>query len=232
MERVKERTALIREMPLSSLPRERLLLYGGSALSEQELLAIVLRTGSQGKNVMRLASEVLHHFESLYDLKKASLEELQAISGIGKVKSIELAAMFELGTRIAQANQIKLGQVVSSSSLGQMMIDELKDLQQEHLVGIYLNTKNEMIKKEVLFIGSLNQSIAHPREIYRSAVKYAAARFILVHNHPSGNPKMSQNDIDFTKRIVECGELIGIELLDHLIVGHDSYISLREEGIV
>ena len=137
--------------------------------------------------------------------------------------------MIELGHRIAQANQIKLGQIFSSVELGERLIQEMKDLQQEHLVALYLNMKNEIIKKETIFIGSLNQAVAHPREIFKGAVRCSAARVILSHNHPSGDPIPSMNDLNFTKRVVECGELMGIDVLDHIIVGHDCYYSLKEE---
>lgn len=222
---------LLSEMPISSRPRERLLAYGSSSLSHQELLAIILRTGSKETNVMNLALQILNHFENLFELKAATIEELLAIKGVGQVKAIEIQAAIELGTRLARANQIKLGQVTSSSGLGQMMIEELKDLQQEHLIVLYLNTKNHLIKKDTLFIGGLNQSVAHPREIFRLAVRYSAARIILVHNHPSGDTTPSGNDLAFTKRIFECGELMGVELLDHLIVGGDRYCSLKERSV-
>ena len=223
---------LIAENELSSLPRERLVKVGVDNLTIQELLAILLRTGTKQRTVMQLSDEVMANFHTLFDLKQASLEELQEITGIGIVKAIELQAAIEFGQRIVRANQTKLGQVVSSHALGEELIIEMKDWRQEHLVVIFLNTKNEMIKKEVIFKGTLNQSIAHPREIYREAVKCAAARFILVHNHPSGNPDVSQQDIEFTKRMVECGKVMGIEVLDHLVIGDSSYISMREEGII
>lgn len=223
---------LISEVPEANRPRERLIHYGEGALSDQELLAIVLRTGSKEKNVMHLSLQILNHFGSLYDLKMASCEELQEIKGVGPIKAVEIKAVVEFGMRLAKANQLKLGKVTSSMEIGQTMIDELKDLRQEHLMALYLNTKNEMIKKETLFIGSLNQSVAHPREIFRSAVKYSAARIILVHNHPSGDTYPSENDIEFTKRVVECGELMGIELLDHLVIGHQSYSSLKELRVI
>lgn len=223
---------LIAEMPVANRPRERLIQYGEGALSDQELLAIVLRTGGREKNVMHLALQCLNHFGSLYELKMASLEEMQTIKGVGPIKAVELKAVVELGTRLAKANQVKLGKVTSSMEIGQMMIEELKDLRQEHLLALFLNTKNEVIKKETLFIGSLNQSIAHPREIFHAAVKYSAARIILVHNHPSGDTYPSENDIEFTKRVVECGQLMGIELLDHLIIGHQTYSSLKEMCVI
>ncbi|MFY1068843.1 RadC family protein [Enterococcus sp. AD013-P3] len=218
-------------IPKSSRPRERLLTYGAESLSDQELLAILLRTGTPQLNVMELAAQVLSEFPSLFDLKLASLAELQRINGVGQVKALELLAMIELGGRIQKALQPKLGQVRTSMDLAFTLMEDMKDYQQEHLLCLYLNTKNEIIKKETLFIGSLNQSVAHPREIFRGAVRVSAARLIAVHNHPSGNPAPSENDLQFTRRLKACGEMMGIELLDHLIIGHDSYVSLREEGL-
>lgn len=218
-------------IPKSSRPRERLLTYGPESLSDQELLAILLRTGTAGMNVMELAARVLSEFPSLFELKLASLDELQQIPGVGQVKALELCAMIELGGRIQKALQPKLGKVRTSMDLAFTLMEDMKDYQQEHLVCLYLNTKNEIIKRQTLFIGSLNQSVAHPREIFRGAVRVSAARLIAVHNHPSGNPSPSTNDLQFTRRLKECGEMMGIELLDHLIIGHDSYVSLREEGL-
>ena len=218
------------KLPVSSLPRERLLDFGVEALSNQELLAIVLRTGSRPYNVMEVAGMILAAFPSLYDLKDASLSELQSIRGVGRIRAIEITAMMELGSRIHRSRQPKYGKVFSSYDLAQQLIDEMKDFQQEHLVCLYLNTKNEVIYRKTLFIGSLNQSIAHPREIFKEAVRYSAARIICAHNHPSEDPAPSENDRVFTKRLKKCGEMMGIELLDHLIIGNEKYISLREEG--
>ncbi|MDH6365796.1 DNA repair protein RadC [Enterococcus sp. PF1-24] len=221
---------LLREVPPQSLPRERLLLVGAKALSDQELLAIILRTGHHQMNVMDLAREVLQHFSSLFEIKQATLQELQTIKGIGRTKAIEIQAVMELGLRLQQALQPKIGKVTSSYDLAQQLIVEMRNFQQEHLVAIYLNTKNEIIQKKTLFKGSLNQSIAHPREIFHGAVRCSAARIILAHNHPSGDPKPSESDLDLTKRVKNCGEMMDIELLDHLVIGDSSYYSLREEG--
>lgn len=217
-------------VPISSLPRERMMSFGEKALSDQELLAILLRTGSAPYNVLELAGLLLAEFPNLYELKTASLTELQEIRGIGQTKAIELKAMMELGSRVHQTNQPKYGRVQSSFGIAQQLIDELKDCHQEHLVCLYLNTKNEIIHRKTIFIGSLNQSIAHPREIFREAVRCSAARLICSHNHPSGAPGPSENDRLFTKRLQQCGDMMGIELLDHLIVGNQGYVSLREEG--
>ncbi|MGK0550943.1 RadC family protein [Enterococcus faecalis] len=222
--------SFIREMPSDCLPRERFEDVGEKFLSNQELLAILLRTGGKEQNVMALALHVLNNFEQLQFLKNATLTELTKIKGIGKIKAIELKAAIEFGCRVYQSTQVKYGKISSSHQLAQRLIQEMKGLQQEHLICIYLNTKNEVIRQETVFKGSLNQSIAHPREVFCGAVKYAAARILLAHNHPSGNPVPSQQDIQFTKRMEECGEMMGIQVLDHIIIGDDSYISLKEEN--
>ena len=222
---------LIKEVPIQSRPRERLEQYGEKALANHELLAILLRTGTKGTNVVTLALSMLNQFEDLYYLKTASCQELMTVAGIGRIKAIELKAAIELGVRISQASQIKIGQITSSTKAGEMLLLEMRGLQQEHLVVLYLNTKNEIIKKETIFIGGLNSSIAHPREIFRGAVRYSAARMIVGHNHPSGNPEPSEADIQFTRRMSECGELMGIDLLDHIIIGEQEFISLKELGV-
>ncbi|MBO0422764.1 hypothetical protein BCR22_11290 [Enterococcus plantarum] len=217
-------------MPEDCLPRERLEVVGEKALSNQELLAILLRTGSKNMNVMKVASNFLNYFNHLFELKNATLTEMMEIKGIGRVKAIELRAAIEFGYRIQQSTQMKFGKVSSSYQIAQNLIYELQDFQQEHLVCLYLNTKNEVIKQETVFKGSLNQSVAHPREVFRSAVKCSAARLILAHNHPSGNPTPSESDIHFTQRMQECGKMMGIEVLDHIIIGEQVYISMREEN--
>lgn len=223
---------LLNEMPVTSRPRERLEKYGEKALATHELLAILLRTGPRESNVVQLALCLLMEFEDLYALKMATLEELNAVKGIGKVKAIEIKACIELGLRIAQATQLKDGTITSTKEAGTLFMAEMRDLQQEHVVALYLNTKNEIIKKKTIFIGSLNSSVAHPREIFREAVRFSAARIILAHNHPSGNPDPSEADLVFTKRMVECGDMMGIELLDHFIIGNKTYLSLKEYGVI
>ncbi|WP_165002921.1 MULTISPECIES: DNA repair protein RadC [unclassified Enterococcus] len=223
---------LIKEVPSSSLPRERMEIYGVNALSDQELLAILLRTGHHPYNVMDIAGHVLKKFGGLALLRQTTLHELESIRGIGRVKALEIKALIELGKRI-QEDQIHANPVVNASyELAQQLILELKDHKQEHLLCIYLDAKNQVILKKTLFIGSLNQSLAHPREIFHYAVRYSAARIILVHNHPSGNVIPSQQDLKLTKRIQKCGVMMGIEVMDHLIIGRKRYFSLREEGLM
>lgn len=213
-------------------PRERGEQEGVGSLSYQELIAIILRTGSRNKNVLELSNEVLFKFDSVFDLKEASFVELREIEGIGAAKAIEIQAAIELGKRLANENRIKHGTVVSSIQLGEELVLEMRDLDQEHLVVLYLNTKNQIIKKKTIFIGSINQSVAHPREIFKYAVKYSSARIIITHNHPSGDPEPSIPDIQFTQRIIECGELMGIDVIDHLVIGEKGYTSLKERGLI
>lgn len=210
------------------LPRERLLQYGSEVLSNEELLAIVLQSGNKSIPVMQLAENILKEVDGLYGLKTVKIEELMNLNGIGTVKAVQIKAIVELGKRLALSTQEKYGKIYSSQQIGERLIEEMKDLTQEHFMVFYLNAKNEIIKKETIFIGTLNQSIAHPREIFHLAVRYSASRLILVHNHPSGNPEPSDQDEIFTERLVSCGKMMGMEILDHIIVGESGYVSFRE----
>lgn len=221
-------SAKIKEVPKQIQPRERLMAYGEKALSDHELLAIVLRTGTKDEHVLQLALRLLSEFEYLKELKYASLSELQKIKGIGPVKAIELKAALELGYRVATSAVPKHGHIISTKIAGQWLTKEMGDLHQEHLVVLFLNTKNEIIRKKTIFKGTVNSSIAHPREIFKEAVKYPTARIIIGHNHPSGDTEPSPADMMFTKRMIACGEMMGIEVLDHIIIGEDSFLSLRE----
>lgn len=220
------------ELPTDARPRERFESVGPKNLSTNELLAILLRTGTREMDVLQLATTLLNYFGDLHALKMASIEELMEIRGIGRTKAIELKSAIELGSRLAQAKQPKLALLNASDKAGQWIATELRDAYQENLLALYLNTKNELIKQRIIFRGGLNHSVAHPREIFREAVRVSAARVILGHNHPSGNLEPSKADIDFTERVAECGSLMGIELLDHFIVGEGKFLSLREEGYI
>lgn len=222
----------IQVIPNNSRPRERMEKLGPKALADHELLAIILRTGTKDKNVVNLAMDVLREVEDLHMLRQTSVQELMKIPGIGRIKAIEIMAATELGHRIAVAPQLKEGTVASSSWVGNYLTKELSNLTQENVVALYLNTKNEIVKKETIFIGSLNSSVAHPREIFKGAIRYSAARIIVAHNHPSGNTEPSEADYSFTRRMVDAGEMMGIEVLDHFIIGENKYLSLREEGLM
>ena len=213
----------------SLLPRERLAKEGVEALSNQELLAILLRTGTRQASVFEIAQKVLSNLSSLTDLKKMTLQELQSLSGIGRVKAIELQAMIELGHRIHKHETLEMESILSSQKLAKKMQQELGHKKQEHLVALYLNTQNQIIHQQTIFIGSATRSIAEPREILHYAIKHMATSLILVHNHPSGAVAPSRNDDHVTKLVKEACDLMGIVLLDHLIVSHSSYFSYREK---
>lgn len=213
----------------SLLPRERLAKEGVEALSNQELLAILLRTGTRQASVFEIAQKVLSNLSSLTDLKKMTLQELQSLSGIGRVKAVELQAMIELGHRIHKHETLEMESIISSQKLAKKMQQELGDKKQEHLVALYLNTQNQIIHQQTIFIGSATRSIAEPREILHYAIKHMATSLILVHNHPSGAVAPSRNDDHVTKLVKEACDLMGIVLLDHLIVSHSSYFSYREK---
>lgn len=213
----------------SLLPRERLAKEGVEALSNQELLAILLRTGTRQASVFEIAQKVFSNLSSLTDLKKMTLQELQSLSGIGRVKAIELQAMIELGHRIHKHETLEMESILSSQKLAKKMQQELGHKKQEHLVALYLNTQNQIIHQQTIFIGSATRSIAEPREILHYAIKHMATSLILVHNHPSGAVAPSRNDDHVTKLVKEACDLMGIVLLDHLIVSHSSYFSYREK---
>lgn len=213
----------------SLLPRERLAKEGVEALSNQELLAILLRTGTRQASVFEIAQKVLSNLSSLTDLKKMTLQEMQSLSGIGRVKAIELQAMIELGHRIHKYETLEMESILSSQKLAKKMQQELGDKKQEHLVALYLNTQNQIIHQQTIFIGSATRSIAEPREILHYAIKHMATSIILVHNHPSGAVAPSRNDDHVTKLVKEACDLMGIVLLDHLIVSYSSYFSYREK---
>lgn len=221
---------MIRDVNRADRPRERLLRQGAMSLSNQELLAILLRTGTKEESVLALANRVLSTFERLHHLKHATIEEMIAIKGIGEVKAIQILAAIELGRRLSQKQNDDKFTVRSPQDAAAYLMPDMASLSQEHFVALFLNVKNQIMHKKTIFIGSLNASIVHPREIFREAVKRSAASIICAHNHPSGIPTPSPEDIEVTKRIQEAGFIIGIELLDHIIIGDHQFISLKEKG--
>lgn len=211
------------------LPRERLLTEGPDKLSHQELLSILLRTGNKNKPVYEIAQDLLGSLKSLKELASMSFQELKEVPGIGKVKAIELLAAIELGKRIQTSEVIETEQIMSSQKLAKMMQQKIGHEKQEHLLALYLNTQNQIIHQQVIFIGTVNRSIAEPREILHYAIKHMATSIILVHNHPSGIIHPSKNDDGVTQQMIEACNCLGIVFLDHLIVSTDDYYSYREE---
>lgn len=211
-------------------PRERLRDLGAEHLSNQELLSILLRTGTKTTPVLEVANQILKNLDSLSDFQHLSLQELQQINGIGYVKSIEIKAMIELAKRISKAEYVQKERIMSSERLARKMMLELSDQKQEHLVAIYLDTQNRIIEQRTIFIGSVRRSIAEPREILYYACKNMATSVIIVHNHPSGSPEPSENDLQFTQKMKRSCEDIGIICLDHIVIGKYQYYSFREEA--
>ncbi|MBM7636104.1 RadC family protein [Streptococcus saliviloxodontae] len=211
-------------------PRERLVDRGAENLSNQELLAILLRTGTRKESVLHLSTKILDGLDSLSEFGRLSLQELRKISGIGEVKSIEIKAMLEFSKRIRESEESSTERILSSEKVAQKMMRELGELQQEHLVALYLDTQNRIIEQRTIFIGSVRRSIAEPREILHYACRNMATSLIVVHNHPSGAVQPSENDRQFTEKIKRSCEAIGIICLDHIIVGKKAYYSFREEN--
>lgn len=221
---------MIKDVPKEDRPRERMLKFGSSHLSNQELLAILLGTGTKHESVMALSNRVLMHFEGLNLLRDATIEELTAIKGIGNAKGVLVLSAIELGKRMNEYKPEERYVIRSPEDGADYVMEEMRTLNQEHFVTLFLNTKNQIIHRQTIFIGSLNASIVHPREVFREAVKRSAASIIVAHNHPSGDPTPSQEDIHVTRRLVESGKMIGIELLDHLVIGNRKFVSLKEKG--
>ena len=212
------------------LPRERLVDYGAERLSNQELLAILLRTGTRTNPVLEVSHHILKNMTSLADFRHLSLQELQQIKGIGSVKSVEIKAMIELANRINKAEYAKEERIMSSQRLAKKMMLELSDKKQEHLVTLYLDTQNRIIEQKTIFIGTVRRSIAEPREILHYAIKNMATSLIVSHNHPSGSIEPSREDNKFTETLRGASDLLGVTLLDHLIVTDSKYYSYREEN--
>jgi len=229
---MKEVPIMIKDVPLEDRPRERLLQFGSSHLSNRELLAILLGSGTRTESVMSLSNRVLLHFDGLKLLNEATIEELTAIKGIGNAKGVLILAALELGRRLNQYRPQEKYFIRSPEDGADYVMEEMRQLKQEHFVVLFLDTKNQIIHRQTIFIGSLNASIVHPREVFREAVRRSAASIICIHNHPSGDPAPSQEDIQVTRRLVEAGKMMGIELLDHLIIGDRRFVSLKEKGYV
>jgi len=221
---------MIRDVHIADRPRERLIRQGAGSLSNQELIAILLRTGTKQESVLVLANRILSSFDKIQDLKDATIEELMLVKGVGKAKAVQILAAAEIGKRMYRKHSEGRYTIRSPEDAAAYLMTDMASLNQEHFVVLFLNVKNEVLHKQTIFIGSLNSSIVHPREIFREAVKRSAASIIVAHNHPSGNPSPSPEDIEVTKRLIEAGSIMGIEVLDHVIIGDHQFLSLKEKG--
>src|SRR3989339_516561 len=218
----------IKDLPKIDRPREKLEKYGPERLSNSELLAILLGTGSKGINVIELANKILKKFSG-DGVSKANTVELKNTFGLGSAKACEIVACFELGRRLLQNKQSVL--LLSPKDVWEELKD-IRDNKKEHFVIFFLDTRNQEIKREIISIGSLNANLVHPREVFEPAVRYSAAQIIVAHNHPSGDPSPSQEDSDITKQLVDAGKLLGIEVKDHIIVSKTNLFSFKEHKLL
>jgi len=227
MKKVVYRT--IKELPKEERPRERLIKYGSKALSSAELLAIIMRIGTHKENVKDLATRLLKQY-NLPGLADASVTELKKTLGIGDTKACQISGCFELGRRLLTYESHPV--IRTPKDIETLFMPEMRYLRKENFKGVYLNAKNTMITEETIFIGTLDATVVHPREVFKVAISVSAAGVILLHNHPSGDPNPSSDDVELTKRMVKAGKLIGIDVLDHIILGDGDYISLKEKELM
>jgi len=222
----------VRELPPDERPRERLKKLGAEALTTSELIAILFRTGSRKSGAQDVAQRLMAQFGDLERLARASIEELCSVEGVGTVKALEIKAALELGKRLAAYTGDERPSVRSPEEASALFMSQFKGLDKEHFRAVLLNTKNHVLKTVEISVGSLDASLVHPRECFRPAVAASAASIILMHNHPSGDPEPSADDINITKRLKETGKVLGIEVLDHIIFGAGKYVSLKEKGLL
>lgn len=218
----------IKDLPKIDRPREKLEKYGPEKLSNSELLAILLRIGSKGINVVELSNKILKKFSG-DGLSKANVKELKNTFGLGSAKACEIAACFELGRRLLRNKKSVL--IFEPKDVWDQLKD-IRDNKKEHFVIFFLDSRNQEIKREIISVGSLNANLAHPREVFEPAVRYLAAQVIVAHNHPSGDFEPSEDDLTITKRLVEAGKIMGIEVVDHIIVTGKNFLSFKEKGLI
>ena len=217
----------VRDLPPAERPRERLIQLGAEALSAQEILALILGRGVRGESVMITAQKLLGKFGSLQGIADSSVEELSQVNGIGPAKAAQLKAAFELGRRLEGAPREGKAAIKSPEDAVGVVGSTLKGKKKEHFLALLLDTRNRLIRTSTVSMGSLDSSVVHPREVFKEAISASAASVIFVHNHPSGDPEPSEDDIELTRRLVEAGKLLGILVLDHIIVGDGNYMSLK-----
>lgn len=222
---------MIKELPKSDRPRERLLEHGASGLSNEELLAILLKTGNKKHSAKELASKLLKHFGPVEKFRNLNIEQLLRFDGIGPAKACEIMAMIELSKRMnVDVVSLKGEKILNSDVMFKYFKKLLQDEEQECFYVVYLNTQKRVIKEKLLFKGTINYSVVHPREVFKEAYLLGATSFICLHNHPSGNILPSKQDIMLTKQLLEVGKIMDVALVDHLIIGHEKYYSFFENG--
>lgn len=228
----RSRGTLMSRLPAAERPRERLVNQGAQSLSVAELVAVLLGTGTRGESALAVADRVVTSVGNLAGLLDADIVELRHIPGVGVAKAVTIKAGIELGRRICSSASLEPQKIGSPDDAAAYLMDKLRFLRKEHFVTLLLDTKHRVIGEDVVSVGSLNASIVHPREIFRSALKKSAAAVICAHNHPSGDPTPSPEDVQVTERLVSAGSILGIPVLDHIVIGDKRYISMRERGLI
>lgn len=222
----------LKDLSEDLLPRERLFQFGSETLSNKEILAILLRTGLKGENVLDFAERLLSEAGGIAGLARMSVHDLTQLHGLGQAKAAELKAALELGRRSVSAEPMTRPVINSPQDVAHLVMEEMRYLDREHFRIVSLSTKNHVLGISSVSIGSLNSSLVHPRECFKEAIRRNSNAIILLHNHPSGDPTPSREDVDVTKRLADGGKILGIEVLDHVIIGDNRYISLKERGIL
>jgi DNA repair protein RadC len=223
-----KRSFTVRDLPKAERPRERLLRLGPDVLSSQEILAIIISRGTAGKSVMNIVQALISKFGNLKRIAEASIEELCEIDGIGPAKACQIKAAFEFGKRIdGYQEDEKTIEIKTTQDVLKAVRNKLKDKKKEYFLLLALNSRNQLIKTIDISIGSLDATVVHPREVFKEAIAALAASVICVHNHPSGNPEPSDDDLNLTKRLIQAGNILGIELLDHIIISSQGHYSLK-----
>lgn len=220
----------LKDIPTDEQPREKLIKYGVLSLSNAELLAIILRVGNRNQSVLELSRKILEKF-SIKDLSEITPEQLSQFDGIKTAKAAQVIACFELARRLASYREEKIV-VANSKDIADLLMPELRYKTKEHLIGIYLDKRNHVIRKEIITIGILDSSPVHPREVFVPAIQSSSKSVIIAHNHPSGSIAPSNEDIQMTKRLVQAGKIIGIEILDHIIIGENDFFSFKDKGMI
>ncbi|MFW6007357.1 MAG: RadC family protein [Halanaerobiales bacterium] len=222
----------LKQLPEEDRPREKLIKYGAKNLSNAELLALIIRTGNRKRTAIELSQDILSYFGGLNSLTSLSVEEIKQIKGIGVAKSTQIKALIEISKRLAASSDQNRIIVKEPQDVSNVMMPRLRYNKQEVFSLILLNIKNQIIAISEITKGGLTSSIVHPREVFKEAIKRSSAAIILVHNHPSGIPEPSDEDIKITKRLIECGKIIGIEIMDHIVIGDGIYVSLKEKQLI
>lgn len=228
----------VKDLPPDDRPRERLEREGKDKLTDIELFALILGSGFKGMSVMDTAKEIKKRFHSLADFKEASLQDLKQIKGLGKAKASQLIACAEIARRIARDESKKRTEIknqtaaTNSSISAEIVRNQIEDFNIENFIVLSFNSRNKLINAEVSSIGTLTSSLVHPRETFKIAIRNHAAKILIAHNHPSGETNPSDDDIKITRRLVQAGELLGIEVIDHVIIGYDEFFSFKDEGLL